>query len=190
MEFSKNISELIETKVSSELLYDGKVIRVFRDIIRLPNGKEAFREYNRHVGAVCIIPVTDEGDVICVRQFRYAIGKDIIEIPAGKLDSPDEDPLLAALRELREETGASCERITYLGEYLGSPAILDEKIHMYMAEGLSFGEDDPDEDEFIESLRIPLSRLVDMVMRGEIPDGKTQIAALRAEKMLKERAEK
>ena len=187
MEFSKNISELIETKVSSELLYDGKVIRVFRDIIRLPSGKEAFREYNRHVGAVCIIPVTDEGDVICVRQFRYAIGKDIIEIPAGKLDSPDEDPLLAALRELREETGATCERITYLGEYLGSPAILDERIHMYMAEGLSFGEDDPDEDEFIESLRIPLSQLVDMVMRGEIPDGKTQIAALRAEKMLKER---
>ena len=96
----------------------------------------------------------------------------------------------AALRELREETGATCEKITYLGEYLGSPAILDECIHMYMAEGLSFGEDAPDEDEFIESVRLPLSELVEMVMRGDIPDGKTQIAALRAEKMLNARQTK
>ena len=190
MKYSKDISELIETKVSSELLYDGKVIRVFRDVICLPNGKEALREYNRHVGAVCIIPITDNGDVICVRQYRYAVGRDILEIPAGKLDFPGEDPLHAALRELREETGATCEKITYLGEYLGSPAILDECIHMYMAEGLSFGEDDPDEDEFIESVRLPLSELVEMVMRGDIPDGKTQIAALRAEKMLNARQTK
>ena len=188
MKFSKDISDLIETNVSSELLYDGKVIRVFRDIISLPNGKEAFREYNRHNGAVCVIPVTENGDVICVRQYRYAVGRDLLEIPAGKLDTPDEDPLSAALRELREETGAVCERITYLGEYLGSPAILDERIHMYMAEGLTFGEDDPDDDEFIETVRLPLSELVELTMRGEIPDGKTQVAALRAEKILRERA--
>ena len=180
MEFSKNISELIETKVSSELLYDGKVIRVFRDVICLPNGKEALREYNRHVGAVCILPITDNGDVICVRQYRYAVGRDILEIPAGKLDFPGEDPLHAALRELREETGATCEKITYLGEYLGSPAILDECIHMYMAEGLEFGNTDFDEDEFIEIVKIPVDELVGMIMRGEIPDGKTQSAVMRA----------
>ena len=189
MKFSKDISQLIESKVSSQLLYDGKVIRVFRDIIRLPDGKEAFREYNRHIGAVCVIPVTDDGDVICVRQYRYAVGRDLLEIPAGKLDSADEVPELAALRELREETGAVCKQLTYLGEYLGSPAILDEKIHMFMAEGLTFGDDDPDEDEFIESVRLPLSELVDMVMRGDIPDGKTQAAALRAHIILKERKE-
>ena len=180
MKYSKDISELIETKVSSELLYDGKVIRVFRDVICLPNGKEALREYNRHVGAVCIIPITDNGDVICVRQYRYAVGRDILEIPAGKLDFPGEDPLHAALRELREETGATCEKITYLGEYLGSPAILDECIHMYMAEDLTFGDTDFDDDEFIEVVKIPLVKMVDMVVRGEISDGKTQAAVMKA----------
>ena len=132
MEFSKDISQLKEETVSSTLLYDGKVIRVFRDDVRLPDGKIAFREYNRHMGAVCVIPVTDDGDVICVRQYRYAVGEALLEIPAGKLDSREEIPAEAALRELREETGATCEKLTYLGKYLGSPAILDECIYMYM----------------------------------------------------------
>lgn len=190
MEFSKDISEFVEKTVSSELLFDGKVIHVYRDVITLPDGKSAFREYNRHIGAVCVIPVTDEGEVICVRQYRYPIGDVLLEIPAGKLDYKGEDPEAAALRELREETGATCERLTYLGKYLGSPAILDECIHMYMAEGLSFGDTDPDDDEFIESVRIPLSELVEMVMSGQVPDGKTQIAALRAEKLLSSRKDK
>ena len=180
MEFSKDISQLKEEMVSSELLYDGKVIRVFRDDVRLPDGKIAFREYNRHMGAVCVIPVTDDGDVICVRQYRYAVGDALLEIPAGKLDSREEIPAEAALRELREETGATCEKLTYLGKYLGSPAILDECIYMYMAEGLTFGDTDFDDDEFIETVRLPLAALVEMVERGEIPDGKTQAAALRA----------
>ena len=176
--------------MKSELLYDGQVIHVYRDDITLPDGKPAFREYNRHIGAVCVIPITDKGEVICVRQYRYPIGDMLLEIPAGKLDFKGEDPTSAALRELREETGATCEKLTYLGRYLGSPAILDECIHMYMAEGLSFGDTDPDEDEFIESVRLPLSELVEMIMKGEVPDGKTQIAALRADKILSERKEK
>ena len=187
MNFSKDISKFKEECVSSELIYDGKVIRVFRDEITLPDGKPAYREYNRHIGAVCVIPLTDDGEVICVRQYRYPIGDMLLEIPAGKLDFKGEDPDEAVLRELREETGACCERLTYLGKYLGSPAILDECIHMYMAEGLTFGDTDPDEDEFIETVRIPLSELVEMVMRGEVPDGKTQLAALRAEAVLSRR---
>ena len=187
MEEQKDRSAFMETKRSSELIYDGKVIRVFRDEVTLPDGKVAFRELNRHVGAVCVIPVTAEGDVLCVRQYRYAVGELLLEIPAGKLDSRDEDPRAAALRELREETGAICGKLTYLGRYLGSPAILDETIHMYLAEELTFTHTDLDEDEFLEPVRLPLSTLCDMVLRGEIPDGKTQAAALRAAKLLEGR---
>ena len=184
VKYTKDPSEFIETTVSSECHFEGKVLRVFRDEIALPNGKTSFREYNKHKGAVCVIPVTDKGEVVCVRQYRYAVGKILLEIPAGKLDYVGEDHESAARRELREETGATAEKLTYLGEYLGSPAILDETIYMYLAEGLTFGETDFDEDEFIEIVKLPLSGLVDMVMRGEIPDGKTQIAALRAWKMI------
>ena len=190
MEFSKDISRFVEKTVDSKLLYDGKVIRVFRDDITLPDGNTAYREYNRHIGAVCVIPITDEGEVICVRQSRYPIADVLLEIPAGKLDFKGEDPEDAALRELREETGAVCESLTYLGKYLGSPAILDEAIYMYMAEGLKFGDTDPDEDEFIESVRIPLSELSDMIMEGKVPDGKTQVAVLRAEKIIAARKSK
>ena len=187
LEFSLPLEALEEKKLSSASIFDGKVLHVRLDEIALPNGKEATREYCHHNGAVCVIPICDNGDVLCVRQFRYPFGEPLIEIPAGKLDSPDEDPDDAVRRELREETGAISSKITYLGQYYGSPAILDERIHMYMAEELSFGETDFDEDEFIEPLRIPLEALVQMVLEGEIRDGKTQIAALRAYMMLKQR---
>lgn len=187
MEEQKDLSAFMETKRSSELIYDGKVIRVFRDEVTLPDGNVSVRELNRHVGAVCVIPITAKGEVICVRQYRYAVGELLLEIPAGKLDNPDEDPREAALRELREETGAVSGKLTYLGKYFGSPAILDETIHMYLAEELTFTDTDPDEDEFLEAVRLPLSTLCDMVLRGEIPDGKTQVAALRASKLLEGR---
>ena len=175
-----DISKFEEKQKSSQLIFDGKVLHLYRDEIFLPNGREAFREFCRHIGAVCVVPVTDEGEVICVRQYRYAIGQSIIEIPAGKLDSREEDPREAALRELREETGAICKSLTYMGKYYSSPAILDECIHMYLAEGLTFGETDPDEDEFLELLKIPVDDLTHMIMRGEIVDGKTQAAVMRA----------
>lgn len=180
---------LEERCISSELIFDGKVMRVFVDRIALPNGKESFREYTRHVGAVAVLPLTDEGEVICVRQYRYAHGKVLTEIPAGKLDSPTEDHVEAALRELREETGAVCKALTPLGLYRATVAILDEKIDLYLAEGLTFGETDPDEDEFLEIVRIPLSKLVEMVMSGEITDGKTQVAVLKTAEILRRRAE-
>ncbi len=174
----------VETQVASELIFDGKVLHVYRDDIALPDGNPAFREYIRHVGAVCVIPVTAQREIVCVRQYRYAVEEILLEIPAGKLDSKDEDPREAALRELREETGAICGKLTYLGKYYGSPAILSECIHMYLAEDLTFGETDFDEDEFLEIVRIPLDDLVDAVMAGKIPDGKTQVAVLRAARML------
>lgn len=178
--FKRADEEFTETTKVSDLIFDGKVLHLYRDEIYLPNGKEGFREYCRHMGAVCVVPVTDEGEIICVRQYRYAVGRTVLEIPAGKLDSKDEIPLDAAVRELREETGATAKKITYMGEYFSSPAILDECIHMFLAEGLEFGETDLDEDEFIETVKIPVDELVGMIMRGEIIDGKTQAAVMRA----------
>ncbi len=174
------IEKFRETEKSSELIFDGKVLHLYRDEIYLPDGREAFREYCRHMGAVCVVPITDEGEVICVSQYRYAIGQVVLEIPAGKLDSKDENPTDAVLRELREETGATCKKLTYMGKYYSSPAILDECIYMYMAEGLEFGDTDFDDDEFLEGKRIPLDELVGMIMRGEVIDGKTQAAVMRA----------
>ncbi|MBQ7346905.1 MAG: NUDIX hydrolase [Clostridia bacterium] len=182
-----NDKALEERCVSSELIYDGKVVHLYVDRIALPNGAPSIREYVRHIGAVAVLPLTADGEVICVRQYRYAHGCVMTEIPAGKLDSREEDHIEAALRELREETGARCGKLTYLGLYRSTPAILDEKIDLYLAEELTFGETDPDEDEFLEIVRLPLESLVDQVMAGEITDGKTQVAVLKAAEILRRR---
>lgn len=175
---------LIETCAASKLVFDGKILHVFVDDINLPNGERGFREYIKHIGAVAVLPLTGDGKVICVRQYRYAVGQVTLEIPAGKLDAPDEDSREAVLRELREETGARCKSLTYLGTYLASPAILDEMINLYLARELDFGECDPDDDEFIDVVQIPLDEMVDRVMTGEILDGKTQLAVLKVNELL------
>ena len=180
---------LIETCAASKSVFEGKILHVFVDDINLPNGGKGFREYIKHIVAVAVLPLTDDEKVICVRQYRYPFHKILTEIPAGKLDSADEDRVEAALRELREETGARCKTLTHLGAYYSSPAILDEKIDIYLAEGLTFGETDPDEDEFLEPVRIPLEQMVDSIMRGEICDGKTQIAVLKVQELLRRRKE-
>lgn len=172
--------KLEEKKISSKEIFDGKVINVTVDAVELPNGAEGIREIVHHRGAVCVLPLTDDGDVICVRQFRYAHGEVLLEIPAGKLEEGEHDHRAAALRELSEETGAECSELIYLGKLYPSPAIFTEVIHMYLARGLTFGETHPDDDEFLEIERIPLEKLKDMVMRGEIYDAKTQVCVMRA----------
>lgn len=183
------LKRMKETCKSSELIFDGKVMHLYLDHVELPNGAIATREYARHIGAVCVLPLFADGTVACVRQYRYPHGEILTEIPAGKLDSREEDHAEAALRELREETGCRCGRLTHLGTIYTSPAILDEKIDMYLAEDLTEGETDFDEDEFLSAVRIPLSDLVDDVMAGKIPDVKTQAAALRVWELLRRRAE-
>ena len=175
---------LTEKRLSGELIYDGCVVHLWRDEIELPDGGRGVREIVRHVGAVAVLPLTDKGEVICVRQYRYPFAEVLLEIPAGKLDSPDEDIIEAARRELREETGAVGGELIPLGTLYPSVAIFDEKIHMFAAVGFDMGETDRDEDEFMEVEKIPLSTLVDMVMSGKIRDAKTQTAVLKVARLV------
>ena len=176
--------ELSEKKVDSKEIFDGVILHVFRDSVRLPNGDITGREVIRHVGAVCIIPVTDDGMVYVERQYRYPVDSVITEIPAGKLDSPDEDRLSAAKRELVEETGITADSWLDLGVFYSAAAYSDEKITMYLARGLHRGEQRLDKGEFLNVVKVPLKDLVRDVMEGKITDGKTQLAVLKAAKAI------
>ena len=174
-----SMEQLTETRLTSRDIFKGKILHVQYDTVRLPNGAEASRELIRHVGAVCVVPLTAGGEVLIERQFRYPMGEIITEIPAGKLDSPDEDPLSAARRELREETGVSAGKWTCLGRFYPAAAYSDERIWMYLAEDLTFGAQELDEDEFLQIQAVPLEALVEQILAGQVPDAKTQAAVLR-----------
>ena len=178
---------LNEVQTASRHIYRGKIIDVYRDEIRLPDGSAGAREYIRHIGAACVVPVTASGEVLMVRQFRYPFHRVLLEVPAGKLDKKDEAPLTAAKRELREETGASASEWIYMGEFYPTCAYSDEIIHMYLALGLTSGVSDPDADEFIETEPIPFTQLIREINAGNIRDGKTQTALLKAYYILNER---
>ena len=175
---------LAEKQLSTEEIYNGVILHVIRDKVMLPNGDTSGRELIRHVGAVAVVPLTDDGKVIVERQFRYPIDEVITEIPAGKLDSKEEDRLSAAKRELREETGITADVWTDLGDYLPTCAYSDEKISLYLAQGLHFGEQKLDEDEFLTLKEVPLEDLIQEIMDGKITDGKTQTALLKAARLL------
>lgn len=177
------MSKFEEKQIEREEIYDGAVLHVVKDKVLLPNGNTSYREFCLHKGAVAVIPITENDEAIMVRQFRYAHHREFLEIPAGKLDHAGEIPLEAAKRELAEETGATANKYTELGILDTTPALIDERIYMYMAEDLTYGDMHLDEDEFLSVERIPLKDLVDMVMAGEIRDGKTQIAILKAAKI-------
>ena len=180
----EQFEHLEETQLSSEAKYDGTLLHIRRDTVQLPNGKTSTREYNIHLGAVCILPLLGNGEVLLERQSRYPMREVITEIPAGKLDAPDEDPLEAAQRELREETGATAAEWHALGLFCPTGAYSTERIYMYLARGLTFGARELDEDEFLEVAEIPLPELVRQVFDGTITDGKTQVAILKtAEKL-------
>lgn len=174
--------QLIEKKVSSEKVFDGVLLHVYKDKIELPNGNESVREYIKHQGAVCVVPVTDEMEVVAVKQYRYPIGRVTIEIPAGKLDA-GEDILSAAKRELSEETGVESADIEYMGGLYPSVAYTDEIIHMYVAKNLVYGQAHTDDDEFLNVVKIPIKEFVQMVMDGQIQDSKTMAAILKVARM-------
>lgn len=182
--FDAEYMQLAEKMKSSAETYHGPLLHVYHDRVTLPNGNEAGRDYIKHLGAVCVIPVTDEGDVIIERQYRYPLDMVITEIPAGKLDTPDEDRLSAAKRELEEETGYTAGRWIDLGVFYPAVAYSTEKISMYLALELKQGERHLDADEFLNIEKVPLETLVDQVMNGEIVDVKTQAAILKAARIL------
>lgn len=185
MNIDKEYEELAEKKTASEEIFDGIVLHVFKDTVELPNGNSAIREVSRHIGAVCIVAVTDDDNIVLERQFRYPIDKVFTEIPAGKLDFPDEDRLSAAKRELEEETGYVADTWTDMGLYFPAIAYCDEKITMFLATGLKKGERHLDADEFLNVFLQPLEETVQDILDGKITDGKTQAAVLKAAMLLK-----
>ena len=180
------MSQFEEKQIEREEIFDGAVLHVVKDKILLPDGNTSYREFCLHKGAVAVIPITENNEAILVRQFRYAHHREFLEIPAGKFDFIGEDPLEAAKRELSEETGATAEKFTSLGILDTTPALIDEKIYMYLAEDLSFSERELDEDEFLTVEYAHLSELHKMVMSGEIRDAKTQIAVLKCAELRRE----
>jgi ADP-ribose pyrophosphatase len=155
-----------------ETIFEGKVVRLYLDRVRLPNGKEAEREVVLHRGAVGMVAVDSEDHVFLVRQYRHAPAEDLVEIPAGKLDG-GEEPLACAQRELMEEIGYSAGEWVKLATFYTSPGFSDEVLHLYLARSLQPAKADPDEDEFLEVLRVPLHEALSMVSTGEIRDSKT-----------------
>ena len=173
--------DLREERLRGEVLFQGRILRLEKDVVRLPNGQESTREIVRHPGAVAVVAMRGD-ELLVVRQFRYATGRELLEIPAGKLDS-GEDPQACAQRELREETGYR-GHLTPLGSYYMTPGYTDEVIHFFLATDLVFDPLQQDEDEFLEVEYIPWSQAVEMASTGGFQDGKTSLGIMLAHRRL------
>lgn len=166
--------DLSERFLSGEVVYEGRLLHVRRDVVSLPNGKEASREYIRHPGAVAVIPLFEDGSILLERQFRYPNARDFIEIPAGKID-PGESRLETARRELLEETGYAANELIRLGAIHVAVSYTDEAVEIYVARGLtqSAGVAKLDEEEFLETFKVPFDQALAMVRDGRITDAKS-----------------
>jgi ADP-ribose pyrophosphatase len=178
------MSDIEEKILSSEPIYDGKLVKLYRETVQLPNGNRAEREIVRHPGAVAMVPILPTGEVLLVRQYRTAAQRVLLEIPAGTLE-PGEDPRIAAARELQEETGYKPGKLVRLGAEFTAPGYTTEIIYLFVATELESARLDADDDEFIEVVRLPFEEALRQVIAGEIPDGKTQVALLLTAEMLR-----
>ena len=175
--------ELTERTLESKTVFSGRILTVKVDAVRLPNGGQSTREVVEHPGGVCVLALRDDGTVPLVRQFRYPVGRPLLELPAGKLER-GEQPRPAALRELEEEVGLVPAKLTDLGALYTSPGFSQEVIHLYLAQELTQVPTHPDADEFLEIEYLPFETLLGMVMDGVIVDGKTATAVLKAKLMM------
>ena len=175
--------DLKETMVSSQTIFEGKIIKVTLDQAQLPDGSLAPREVVYHPGGVAVLALDEDNTVYLVRQYRYPIQQLLLELPAGKLEK-GEDPRDSGLRELSEETGLEAAQWTYLGYTLASPGFCDEALHMYLARGLTRKRQHLDEDEFLDVVTMPFGQLVEQVMDGTITDGKTVSTTLKVKVLL------
>ena len=169
---------LVEKKISSENVFDGVLLHVRKDEVELPNGHKAVREWIQHPGASSIIPLLPDNQIILVKQFRYPVGQVTLEVPAGKLDKVDEDPIVCAERELSEETGYTAGKIWKLTTIATTVGFTNEVIHLYAAKDLTPGKQHPDDDEFINTVKVPLTAALQLVESGKIIDAKSIISIL------------
>lgn len=176
---------LDEKTVKSETVYEGRVISLIKDTVTLPNGDTATREVVTHRGGVGVIAEDENGNILFVKQFRYPYKEVVLEIPAGKRDSLDEDPLECGKRELKEETGATAKNFYSLGSLYPTPGYCGEIIWIFAAKGLELGNQHLDSDEFLNVEKIPLEKAVEMVLEDKIKDSKTQIAILKYNELKK-----
>lgn len=167
-----------ERKLSSTEIFRGRVFRVTEDQVLLENNKQASREVVHHNGGVCVAALDQDDNLLFVRQFRYALGEEVLELPAGKREK-GEDPELCGIRELEEETGYQADSFHLLSVMYPTVGYCSEIIHIYLAEGLHPTQQHLDEDEFLDVEKIPFHAALDMVLRDEIPDAKTQLAILK-----------
>ncbi|MBR3610129.1 MAG: NUDIX hydrolase [Oscillospiraceae bacterium] len=174
-----------EKKVNSSLVYDGHIIKVFKDDVSL-EGKPAVREVVRHKGAAAILAIDENQNAYFVEQFRYPMDKALFEASAGKIDE-GETPIECAKRELFEECGITAKKWTELGPMYSSPGFCDEVIYLFMAEELSFSNPNPDEDEYLDIIKMPLPEALSLLRKGKIPDAKTQVLILRCADILEHR---
>jgi len=172
-----------EKTIKSEIVYNGKLLKVYRDEVHLPNGQKGFREWINHPGAVCCMPILPDGKIAMIQQYRYALKQVMIELPAGKLDE-GETPEDCALRELEEEIGYRTNKLTFLANIHPAIGFANENMWLYLAEDLEKTEPKLDNDEFIELIPTALEDAVEMVWRGDITDVKTIIGLLWAQRLL------
>ena len=177
------MKDLSERRLSSRLVFDGKLLKVRSDTVRLPDGRASEREWIEHPGAVAVLAVTDAGELVMERQFRYPLGRDMIEVPAGKID-PGEDPLATAKRELAEETGYSAAEWSHVATIHLAIGYSNEHIEIYLARGLTQQKAELDHEEFLEVFTLPLATALAWVREGRITDSKTVSSLFWAEKIL------
>lgn len=174
-----------EKKISSERIYEGAILNVRKDTVTAVKG-QAYREIIEHNGAVAMVALTGDNKVVMVEQYRYACGRSVLEIPAGKIDKGEADPVKAAARELKEETGYTAGKVQYLGKINPSVAYLEEVIHLYAMTDLTPGEQELDEDEAVNTVEYPFEEVYQMAAHGKLVDAKTIAALMMAKEQLSE----